>query len=113
MERVDVAEVRSNIGWLIRKKRIEKNISQSQLAKRANISRVFVNLIENGRRLPSYETLGAIASGLDEDVMTLLAEAKLENVNPEIKLAHLLSRLVKSNDEKKMRKLLKFVEMLS
>lgn len=52
----------------IKKKRLEKNIKQRELAKKAGMSNTFLSDIENGRLEPSIKTLGKIADALEIDI---------------------------------------------
>lgn len=54
-----------------------KNITQEELAKKSNISRVALSSIENGT-VPNGETMFNIAKALDESVENIFYE---ENVN--------------------------------
>lgn len=54
-----------HIGIRIRKHRSERKITQRDLCETVGISENFLSQIENGRRLPSFETLSRIATALD------------------------------------------------
>ena len=62
------------IGNLIRERRIEKGLSQEQLADKANISRTHVGALERGEKAPSLETIINIAEALSVDINELLPE---------------------------------------
>jgi len=113
MRKIEDAQIRAAIGLVVRNKRIRMGLSQNELSKRANISRNFVALIESGRRLPSYDKLSEMAVALDTDVTSFMAAAKVGKVDPEVRLAHLLARLIKSGDRDKMEKLAKIMESIS
>jgi transcriptional regulator with XRE-family HTH domain len=112
MNRINGVVTAQNIGLVIKNKRIEKGLSQDELSKRANISRTFLNLVENGHRKPSINTLEVIASKLDKDVSILITEAMRGDGDPKLKLAYLLAKLQKSQDDGKLTKLLEFVSSL-
>ena len=57
-------KIRENIGGLLREYRIRNGISQNKLSTEVNLSRTFINLIENGHRLPSIDTVEKIATKL-------------------------------------------------
>lgn len=57
-----------NIGEKIKKKRIEKNLKQYELAKLAKMSNTFLSDIETGRSAPSIKTLKKIAKVLELDI---------------------------------------------
>lgn len=52
--------------------RLEQDMSQEDLAIKANLSREQISRIENGRRNPTYLTLVAIANALNVSVVELL-----------------------------------------
>ena len=54
-----------NYREIIKKKRIEKGISQNKLAKFVGITQPFMNEIESGRKSPSVEVLIKICEELD------------------------------------------------
>ncbi len=53
-----------DIGARIKHYRAKSNLSQEQLAEKTNTSRVFISLLEKGSRLPSLETIVAIANAM-------------------------------------------------
>ncbi|MFQ5933634.1 MAG: helix-turn-helix domain-containing protein, partial [Dehalococcoidia bacterium] len=54
--------------------RREKGLSQAELAKRSGIARVTIARIETGEQSPRYETIIALAKGLDLSVNRLLLD---------------------------------------
>ncbi len=50
---------------IIAYERNKKEISQSELAKRANLNRSYISRIEKGVRTPSPETIDSLAKALD------------------------------------------------
>ena len=54
-----------NYKEIIKKKRIEKGLSQNKLAKLVGITQPFMNEIESGRKSPSIEVLIRICEELD------------------------------------------------
>ena len=54
-----------NYREIIRKRRIEKGLSQNKLAKLIGITQPFMNEIESGRKSPSVEILIKICGELD------------------------------------------------
>ena len=60
-----------NLGARVRKTRLEKGMTQEELAEKADISLNFMSLIENGRNM-SVQTLVNIAEGLGVSVQYLL-----------------------------------------
>ncbi|HEY8390662.1 MAG TPA: helix-turn-helix transcriptional regulator [Clostridia bacterium] len=59
------------LGQIIRNKRKEKKFTQKYLAKQIGLSRNYLSDIENGRYMPSVETLIRIASILELDLNSL------------------------------------------
>lgn len=56
----------------IRELRIERGLSQAQLAERADTTMPYINHIEKGRKKPSLEMLISIAVALDVSIDVLL-----------------------------------------
>ena len=68
-------------GGLIRRLRIEKNMTQRQLADRVGVSDKAVSKWERGRGCPDVSLLAAVASALGVDVQTLL-DGALQSADP-------------------------------
>lgn len=68
-----------SIGRNIKKFRKELNLTQSELAKKSNISRTYLSDVENDRYNPSLDTLKDIASALSLDTEILLTGQKQQN----------------------------------
>jgi XRE family transcriptional regulator, regulator of sulfur utilization len=60
------------MGKTLRKLRTAKGLSQAALAKRAHLSREYVNKIEAGRYDPPLSTMNALAKALGVPVAELL-----------------------------------------
>lgn len=60
------------LGKIVRAKRIRHNLTQRELATRANVDRNYIGMLERGERNPSYLSLLKIASGLDITINELL-----------------------------------------
>ena len=60
------------MGGRLRKLRIAKKLSQATVAKRADLSREYVNKIEAGRYDPPLSTINALAKALGVPVRELL-----------------------------------------
>lgn len=101
-----------NIGTIIRERRIGKGLSQNELSKRANVSRTFLNMVENGHCQPSMNTLEVIASRLDEDVNKLIDEANREGGDSNARLLYLIGKLINDKDSSKVDKLIELAESL-
>lgn len=67
------------IGKKIKKARCTKRLTQEDLANKAGISRTYLSDIENGRYMPSIETISNIVKILDMDLnfLTKLTEIQL------------------------------------
>lgn len=90
-----------NVGWAVRLCRTGRGLTQSALAKKANLSAATVSLIESGERDASLTTLRNLAialgvpleilvflasdqrelSGLSDDVRKILSEAAMSVLN--------------------------------
>jgi transcriptional regulator with XRE-family HTH domain len=64
-------ELRGILGKGIRFYRQQRQLSQANLAEKANISITFLSNIERGIKYPTSDTLSAIANGLDVEVFEL------------------------------------------
>ena len=60
-----------HIGVRIRQQRTARNVTQRDLCEVVGITENFLSQIENGRRLPSFETLSRIAAVLDMEPTTI------------------------------------------
>lgn len=60
------------MGRALKRIRKEKGISQAELAKRADLTREYVNKIEAGRCDPSLSTINALAKALGVKLARLL-----------------------------------------
>jgi transcriptional regulator with XRE-family HTH domain len=56
------------LGQVIKNKRLEKKATQKEIAQKIGLSRNYLSDIENGRYMPSVETLIKIASILELDL---------------------------------------------
>ena len=59
------------LGALIKNKRKEKHLKQTEMAKALGLSRTYLSDIENGRYLPSTKTLSRIAILINLDLNVL------------------------------------------
>ena len=64
--------LRRLVGRNVRRIRIEKGLTQEDLADRAEVSQHYVSVLENGRRNPTIETIGVLAKALGVDHLALL-----------------------------------------
>lgn len=63
---------RQLVGHNIRRLRLEKGLSQAQLAKQAGINRAYLSTVENGKRNISIDNIVAIANAMALDPRRLL-----------------------------------------
>jgi len=57
-------DVRRRVGWNVRKFRVERRLSQEQLAFEAGLHRTYVSGVERGVRNPTVTVLEQIATAL-------------------------------------------------
>ena len=62
-------------GHVLRKLRLQKDLSQEELALRAGLDRAYPSLLESGRRQPTLTVLIALAKALDITPEALLRNA--------------------------------------
>ena len=62
-------------GHVLRKLRLQKDLSQEELALRAGLDRAYPSLLESGRRQPTLTVLIALAKALDITPEVLLRKA--------------------------------------
>lgn len=69
-------------GRVLQKARLDKNLSQSELAELSNIDRTFISLLERGKRQPSLTTIFQLSSALKvkPSDMILVLEGRLRRV---------------------------------
>lgn len=60
------------LGQTIREKREALNLTQVQVAEKAQLDRNYIGMVERGERNPSYLSLIKIANGLDMQVHQLI-----------------------------------------
>jgi transcriptional regulator with XRE-family HTH domain len=63
------------LGRAVRRLRIERGLSQEDLAHLSRMDRTWVGGIERGEKNPSYEKLMDLATALDVRISELIAEA--------------------------------------
>ncbi|WP_068964055.1 helix-turn-helix transcriptional regulator [Desulfosporosinus sp. BG] len=74
------------LGEFIKQKRKEKGLRQNQVSLIANLSRNYVSDIENGRYMPSVETLSRLATCLDLDLNSLkMTEIQVSNIQQQVR----------------------------
>ncbi len=60
------------LGKIVRAKRTERNLTQTELSIRAKVDRNYIGMLERGERNPSYLSLLKIANGLELSINELL-----------------------------------------
>ena len=66
------------VGSVIRRKRMQKGMTQEMLSGFAGIARTHLTMIENGAKQPNFETVWRIAVALDMKPSELIAEIERE-----------------------------------
>lgn len=82
------------VGEMIRKVRLEKRVTQDELARRIGCAKQTVSNYENGRREPDYETLEAIGDALNVPMTFFLSKeeqrAELSALRGEVPITNAL-----------------------
>lgn len=65
-------DIRVLVGRNVRRTRIEKGLTQEELAERAGTSQFYVSSLEAGRRNPTVVTVATLAQALGVDHLYLL-----------------------------------------
>ncbi len=60
------------LGGRIRAARLQKQMTQVQLAEKCGCNRNYISMLERGERNPSYKSLVMIANGLDIELSELI-----------------------------------------
>lgn len=64
---------------VLRELRMEKNLSQRELASQLHLSKSSISMYESGSRHPNYETLAIIADYFNVDMNYLLGKTSIRN----------------------------------
>jgi transcriptional regulator with XRE-family HTH domain len=67
----------SNFGEILKRVRIERGLTQEQLATASGLHRTEISLLETGKRVPLLETLVALCYGLGMTLAQLLADFEI------------------------------------
>jgi len=70
----DGNHIEKAFGQVVRKLRMERNLSQEKLSELSGLDRSYVSEIERGEKTASIRTLVKLAEGLDISPSSLLAE---------------------------------------
>jgi transcriptional regulator with XRE-family HTH domain len=60
----------------VRDLRLERNLSQRQLAGRMGVPRTYISKIENGKATPTLSSLERLANALEVDICSLVHDAR-------------------------------------
>ena len=60
------------LGLKIRAIRLQKKLTQAELANKCECNRNYISMLERGERNPSYKSLVMIAKGLEVSLCTIL-----------------------------------------
>lgn len=72
-------DIKQKIGKRIKELRAQRQISQEELAARADIDRTYVNSVENGKRNISIINIEKIAKALKTDLAVFFDEQKFRS----------------------------------
>jgi transcriptional regulator with XRE-family HTH domain len=78
------------LGQNIKNKRIDRNMTQEQLAEKSEISSVFLSQIENAHKVPSLETLYKIVDALEIPIESVFRDELQEEAREKNKIEMLL-----------------------
>jgi transcriptional regulator with XRE-family HTH domain len=70
-----------NLGKVVKQVRMEREMSQAGLAKKAKLNHSFVSRLESGERLPTLDVLARIAKALRVSVTYLVVRADTKCVS--------------------------------
>jgi len=87
-----------NIGSLIKKHRLNQNVSMNSLAKTANIAQSSISEIESGNRQPTYDILEKIVFALGLSMSEFFSSAE----DSEFKISPSYNRIAKYAEEKEI-----------
>lgn len=71
-------DIKQKIGKRIKELRTQRQISQEELAARADIDRTYVNSVENGKRNISIINIEKIAYGLEVSIQDFFKDPKFK-----------------------------------
>ncbi len=63
---------------VVRRRRLDRGLSQEALSELAEVDRTYVGLLERGKRSPGLDVAKRLAIGLDVQLAELVAEAERE-----------------------------------
>lgn len=71
------------LGEVVRKLRLQRNLTVRDLAEKTNLSYAYISQIENGKRTPTIETLDKLAKALGVTIQYLIDAPKTEEIERE------------------------------
>lgn len=71
-------DINDRFGKAVRRRRRELDLSQEELAERAELHRTYISSIERGRMNPSLENVEKLAKALDISISALFANYGIE-----------------------------------
>jgi transcriptional regulator with XRE-family HTH domain len=75
-------DIKQRFGRAIRRRRRELDLSQEQLAERAELHRTYISSIERGAQNPSLENIERLAIALEISIADLLIRYDVEKKDP-------------------------------
>ncbi|WP_251959360.1 helix-turn-helix domain-containing protein [Nostoc commune] len=78
MNKKSELDINQRFGKAIRRRRREMDLSQEELAERAQLHRTYISSIERGQRNPSLENIEKLAKALNISISALFAEYGIE-----------------------------------
>jgi len=71
-------EIQTTFGKILRKYRLQQQLSQEKLAELADLDRTYISQIERGLKSPSFKALIALARALQVQAHVLVSEVENE-----------------------------------
>ncbi len=66
-------------GEILHDLRVEKKLTQAELADKSSLDRTYISLLERGERQPTISTLFKIASALETSVVSIVQKLMVKN----------------------------------
>jgi len=97
-------------GIKIKELRTGRNLSQEQLAQKANISAKYMSRIEMGSQFPSFDVIKKIADSLNVEIKDFFEFAHVAKNTKELKQT--IKDLLKEANEENLKLIIKFIRAL-
>lgn len=75
-------DVQELVGWNLRRLRVERGISQDELALIANVERAYVGYLERGQRNPTVAILSRLAEAMGVHISQLFMQPTVSDPRP-------------------------------